>query len=577
MPEIREAQRTAVTATTADVLLKSLVENGVSYIFGNFGSDHTAILEGLAKAEQSGREMPRVVLSPHETVALAAAHGYALASGRAQCVMVHCDVGTQNLGGAVHNACRARVPVLIFAGETPFTLAGELRGTRNREVNHLQDVYDQASILRPYIKWEYRLRTGRNTASVVHRALQLAESDPKGPVYLMGAREVLEEEVPAENSQAGDPWPRLSPPALPTTGVAEMLAALLHADHPLLITSYVGRHAQAVAELVKLCETLAIPVIEHKATYCNFPADHPLHLGYSVDDAKEYFSQADVVLVLDTDVPWIESIHSLPADCRVFAIDIDPIKQDIPLWHQPARRFYQADSYLALQQFNARLQKETLPAEHIRRRWEAVAALHDKQRQTWHSQEQANGPSLTPAFVTACLRSLLHEDVIVVDESITNAHFVRRHLPRTRPDTYYSSGGSSLGWCGGAAVGVKLARPNQTVVCFAGDGSYFLSVPSTVYWMARKYHTPFLTVIWNNGGWNATKQNVNRLHPGGSGGADWVRFEPLADLAKIAEAAGGAGAFTIASPNQVRPVLEQALATVRQGRAAVVDVRLPQI
>ena len=82
-------------------------------------------------------------------------------SGQAQGVIIHTDVGTQNLGGAVHNAFRARVPVFIFAGETPFTMDGELPGSRNSYVNYLQNVYDQRSILRSYVKWESDIQNGK--------------------------------------------------------------------------------------------------------------------------------------------------------------------------------------------------------------------------------------------------------------------------------------------------------------------------------------------------------------------------------------------------------------------------------
>ncbi|MFO2551220.1 hypothetical protein JI721_05260 [Alicyclobacillus cycloheptanicus] len=123
-------------------MLDAFQKARVSYIFGNFGSDHTVVIEGLARAKVNGINMPQAIICPHEIVALSAAHGYSLVTGEAQVVMVHCDVGTQNLGGAVHNASRARIPVLIFAGETPFTLGGELPGTRNRTVNFHQDIFD---------------------------------------------------------------------------------------------------------------------------------------------------------------------------------------------------------------------------------------------------------------------------------------------------------------------------------------------------------------------------------------------------------------------------------------------------
>src|SRR5215472_35636 len=112
--------------TAAAELLRTLHELGIRYIFANFGSDHPAVLEALAEARATGRKLPEIITCPNEMVALSAAHGYASATGRGQAVLVHTDLGTQALAGAMHNAARGRVPVLIIAGAVPFTMNGEL-------------------------------------------------------------------------------------------------------------------------------------------------------------------------------------------------------------------------------------------------------------------------------------------------------------------------------------------------------------------------------------------------------------------------------------------------------------------
>src|SRR5579863_7775506 len=117
------------SASTA--LLEALGDSGVTHIFANFGSDHPALVEAIAEARAHGRAIPTIVTSPNEMVALSCAHGAAQLTGRAQAVVVHVECGTQSLAGAVHNVSRCRVPVLIFAGASPYTQEGELRGTRN--------------------------------------------------------------------------------------------------------------------------------------------------------------------------------------------------------------------------------------------------------------------------------------------------------------------------------------------------------------------------------------------------------------------------------------------------------------
>src|SRR5579884_1804387 len=188
--------------TTSTAFLEALSECGVSFLFANFGSDHPPILEALAEGPREGHRLPRVITCPSEMVALSAAHGYAQATGQGQAVLAHVECGTQSLGGAVHNASRARVPALIFAGLSPVTQEGELRGSRTEFIHWLQDVHDQRGIVREYMKYDNEIRTGANVKQIVRRAMGIAHSEPCGPVYLVGSREVMEAEAPEQMAAA---------------------------------------------------------------------------------------------------------------------------------------------------------------------------------------------------------------------------------------------------------------------------------------------------------------------------------------------------------------------------------------
>ncbi len=191
-------------------------------------------------------------MCPHETVALSAAHAYAMVTGEPQAVVVHVDVGTLNLSGAVSNAMRGRVPVLVFAGASPVTLEGELPGGRNEFIHWIQDVRDQRGILRNYVKYDNEIRTGRNVKQLVQRALQIARSEPAGPVYLIAAREVMEEPLEPYATDRAVFGP-VAPAALTDEVTAEIATALAGARHPLVVTSYLGRDPAAVPKLVELC------------------------------------------------------------------------------------------------------------------------------------------------------------------------------------------------------------------------------------------------------------------------------------------------------------------------------------
>ena len=557
------------------LLIDALRDAGVTHLFANFGSDHPAIIEALAQDRARGIDTPAVILCPHEFTALSAAHGYAAATGRPQAVFVHTDVGTANLGGAVHNAARSRVPVFVFAGLTPYTLEGELPGSRNSFVNHLQDVHDQHGIVRPYVKWSYDLRTAVNIPQVVHRAIQVARSAPAGPVYLTAAREVLEERA-APADQDVDRWQPISAAPASDDAADELFTALSDAEFPVIITTYLGRDPERVPALVALAERLGVRVVEHNAEVLSFPRSHPLHAG---DDPHRFLEHADVILALDTDVPWVEAVGRPRPDARVFVVNEDPLQESLPLWYVPAERFVRADSGLVLEQLLARCGARS---EAARRRAASAAEASTSIRATLTEEVDADiaAARLTPASVAATLHGLLDDDAIVLNEAISSAPTVWKHLPRDRPGTLYGNRGTSLGWSGGGALGVKLANPDRTVVSIVGDGTFFLSAPSSTYWIAHHYGLPVLTVVLDNGGWNATKRNLERLHPEGAAARTdrlWVNLQQSADYGGIADAAGDAWAAVVTELDQLDAALREGLAQVAAGRSAVVTVRMPAI
>jgi acetolactate synthase I/II/III large subunit len=572
--------------TTSTAFLEALAEAGVSYVFANLGSDHPGLIEAFAQVKAQGREdaYPRLIVCPHEIVALSAAHAYASVTRQPQAVLVHVGDGTANLGGEVSNAMRGHIPVLIFAGASPYTLDGELPGSRNEYIDWLQDARDQRGILRGFVKYDNEIRTGRNVKQLVHRALQIARSDPAGPVYLVGPREVMEE--PLEPYTVGPAqFPPVEPAALTAETATVIATALARARHPLIVTSYLGRNPDAVPVLVGLAELLAIGVLESAAFCVNFPGDHPLHCGYEFTTTEQnpVLAQADVILVVDSHVPWIPATNRPAPGAAIYAIDVDPLKPTMPMWQIAARRFAAADSKVALEQIARLVRDENLAEAHVvETRRAEIAAANEARRATLDALERPEAGVITPRYLTACVRELLAgTDSLVLTETITSYQVVAEHLRPVTPGSYLGSGGASLGWAGGGAVGAKLASSaERAVVSLVGDGSYLFGAPSSAQWVARRYHAPSLTVIYDNRGWAAPKFSTLRVHGHGAAAAadDFhVSFDPEADLPGIAAAAGGAYAATVADPDELPQVLKDALAVVRGGRSAVVSVHLPPV
>jgi acetolactate synthase I/II/III large subunit len=570
--------------TTSSAMLSALREAGVQYLFVNLGSDHSAFMEAyaIARASPGGGDFPYpdVITCPNEMVALSAAHGHAAVSGQAQAVLVHVECGTQALAGAVHNAAKGRVPVLIIAGMSPATQEGEARGSRNEFIHWIQDVFDQRGIVRGYMRYDNEIRVGANAPQIVHRALQVASSDPKGPVYLVAAREILEQEV-APHPEDVKLWPRLGAGALAPEDALEVAKMLVAARQPLVVTSYVGRNPAAVAELTRLCHRLGMGVLESVPNSVNFSPDDPLHQGYQWNEKRQNpaLAEADTILILDSDVPWIPLLNRPAANARILHIDIDPLKEQMPLWYVRATRAWRADAATALRQINAALETLNVDAGAVRDRAAHLARRHETIRAERAKLEEP-GEVLTAEYVTAQVREAIGEDALVISEAVTNFHVVTNHAGRRKPGTYFVSGGGSLGWNGGAAIGAKLARPDALVCAFTGDGTFMFSIPSSVHWIARRYGTPFLQVVFNNQGWRAPKYSMLGVHPDGFGSRAAeldIRFEPPPDYSGIAAAAGGAHAEIVREPAQLGPALKRSLQAIREGRCAVIDAWLARL
>lgn len=562
--------------TVSDVLLETLHSLGVRTLFANLGTDYPPIVESLARHEGEGAPVPQVVLCPHENTAITAAHGYALATGQGQGVLVHVGVGTQNLGGALHNAWTGRIPMLIFAGRSPAGTRGELLGSRDNPIHFYQDVRDQAGTIRQYSKWELSLELPEQAAYALQRAARLMQSEPQGAVYVTAAREVLG--MPVGTLTPDDPA-RSARPALGelSDDAARRLAEALHAARrPLVITTYLGRRPAAVETLVGLSETLGLPVIEAGATHLNFPRDHAHHWGFR---AAQAVAEADLVLLLDTDVPWIPKFGTPPTGTPVVQLDVDPLKPHIVMWDYPVTESHQVDTARALAAVLAHAR--ALPAPNAARevgRREWLTRHCPPPVDSGGAVDAADG-SLTPDAVSAIVGEALGPDAVLFDETVTSLDSTRRHTRRTVPGTYFGLPGGSLGWGGGAAMGHKLARPDTEVAWLVGDGSYVFSVPTSLYMTASRYGAPFLTVIYNNAGWNAVKAATHRVygHEGEAARLDAYQHR-LGQTGHLEQVAAAFGCFAAEadSPQRLRAALEEGRAAVASGVPAVINARLAE-
>ena len=547
----------------AGAYLALLADRGVDYLFGNAGTDFAPLIEAYSQAAQTGVAVPRPILATHENLAVTMAHGYGMVSRRIPAVMVHVSVGTANMICAAMNAARENVAILLTAGRSPLTETG-LLGSRDGYIHWAQEMYDQAGMIREIVKWDYELRNGEQLTTVVDRALAIAATEPRGPVYLSLPREV----IAAPLAEVEQPSPsRLAPaaPAAPdATAIASAVRALAQAKRPLIVTSNAGRDVAAFEALAQFAERFAIPVVQHRPRYLSLPSSHPMNLGFN---PARMVQKADAILVIESDVPWIPSQVAPPENCKVIQCGLDPLFTRYPIRGFPCDIAITGSARATLSALTTALENEDI-AETVtlRRRW--VAEERATLTAAWKTalDAAARRAPLDPAWVSHCIDRAKDPRSIVINEYTLFPEYCSFEFP----DLYFgSSSASGLGWGPGAALGAKLAHPHSPVMAVVGDGAYMFSNPAAVHHASALHDLPVLFVVMNNAMWGAVQRSTLAMYPDGlasrSNEANFVQLGKLPAFEQICEAAGGYGE-RVDDPSSLPGALKRAISVVKNER-----------
>jgi acetolactate synthase-1/2/3 large subunit len=478
-------------------------------------------------------------------------------------------VGTGNSLNGLMNATRDNVPILLAAGRTPLTETGHI-ASRNRSIHWGQEAFDQGGIVREFVKWDYELRAGQPVDAVVDRALDIAMSEPRGPVYLTLPREVLASPAVAARRDTVRPLGS-SAPAPSSRAIEEAASLLAKAEFPLIVTSSAGRSREAFDELAALAEEFALPVVQNEARDINLPSNHPMNLGFA---AAPFLPTADVVLVLESIVPWIPRTVTPKRDAKIIHISTDPLAQRYPFREVEADLLITAEAGAALSSLRAALRATKANGKAVEsRRKIAAAAREDMEAKRRKLLETArNAVPIHSAWLAACVNEVKSEDAIVVSELGVPIG----HLDLTHHGSFMGnmlSGG--LGFGLGAALGAKLAAPQREVIVAVGDGSYMFGNPLPYHYVGRAENLPTLTIIANNHSWHAVRQATLDVYPDGTAAKANVmpltELKPAPDYEKVIETCGGYGE-KVEAPGDLLPALKRSLDAVRSGTPALVNV-----
>lgn len=550
--------------------LEILRARGIKYFFGNSGTDFGPIIDGLAKFGAEKKTHPMPITVPHEFVAVSMAQGYAMITGEPQVVMVHVIVGTGNASAAVMNASRLNVPMIFSAGRTPLTEEG-MRGSRSNFIHWGQESFDQGSLLREFTRWDYELRNGDQAEAVVDRALEMALGNPQGPVYLTLPREVLAQKM---DSVTIHPFRKNQEEALrPTDETIERTVEILRgANNPLIITGRLGSDPTAVRAMVAFAEAMTAPVVTPASPFVSFPNTHDFHLGVN---SGPYVKDADVIVVVESDVPWYPAQGKPAENAKVIQIARDPTYSGIPIRNFPKDISIGGDPKLALTLLAAALRNGPRNEKLLAERAERIRSTHKQYREGLKKriEKTSRERPVSHTWLAHCVDQVRDEDTIVLsDHGIGN-----EVLNLSEPESYFGgSPAGGLGWGIGGGLGMKLARPEKTIIVTAGDGTYMFNNPTACHFVSQAYHLPALTIVCNNAIWHSSKAATQQVLPDGwaqsTGNFPLCELSPSPRYEKIVEAHDGYGEM-VDDPRELPAALKRALKVVKEEkRQAVLNV-----
>ena len=553
---------TVTPQTGADALLMALSRLGVTYLFANAGTDFPPLIEGLAKLPASC--IPTAVTIPHETVAVGMAHGYWLVTGEPQAVMVHVNVGLANAVMGAINSASDHIPVYLMSGRTPLTETGR-EGGRVTPIQYAQEMFDQTALVRGSVKYDYEIRYPEQADSVLVRAATIANSDPKGPVYLSLPREPLCEALPANFSPASVAPANAA--VLPFEGEIARLADWINAAQmPLVICQRGDPEGRLGAVLSSSARDLGLAVVEPFSVRNVLAGSDPALIGYTPDAV----GAADLIIVLDSGVPWIESTTQPPENSRVVHVGPDPLFADRPV------RGFRSDLNLVGDPARV-LEAVAKRAASNPSRCARVEAMSQARLEAVEARlsNPAEGEQASPAWFSRAVSDIMDDTAVAFSELGLVPGFMGLKGPNRLFSNPHSGG---LGWGLPAALGAQMADRDRLVVAAVGDGSYMFANPVACHQVAEAHDLPVLTIVKNNAGWNAVRRAVRGAYPNGAAIArnevPLTSLEPLPDFAAIARASR-AHAERIENAVDLPAALARAVEFIRKERRQVLlDVRV---
>ena len=478
------------------VFMDALVAHGVDAIFGNPGTTENPLLDRLL-------DYPDInyYVALHESVAVSAASFYAQASGKTGVVNLHVAPGLGNAIGMMYGALKAQSPLVVTAGQ---------QDTRMRLRAPLLS-HDLVAMAQPVTKWSAEPQSANEISLTMQRAFRIANTHPKGPVFVALPVNVMEEKTALHASHSGEIHPAAAPAGDDLDNIAEQLVT---ARHPVIVAGDDIARTGAFEELIALAEQLGAPVYrEGLRCQLSFPNRHPNYrdrIPFDTASLRKLFDQHDVALLLGGqffEELWFDPGEFTPGKTRFIQLEESEA--------QLSRNFPLAlglvgNLKLALAGVNIRLARAGDSTQRVADKRQAeLKEQHNSLQQAWlkRLKTQWDANPMTPARALYEIARNLPQNGIVVDESITASLDTTAAFEFKQPGDYYAGRGGGIGQGVAGALGAQIAHPEKRVVALSGDGSAMYSIQAL--WSAAHHNLPIVFVILSNREYRVLKHNID--------------------------------------------------------------------
>jgi thiamine pyrophosphate-dependent acetolactate synthase large subunit-like protein len=555
----------------SDAIAAAIRELEIPYVALNPGSSYRGLHDSLVN--YLGNVRPRMLLCLHEESAVALAHGWAKVTGKPMLAIVHANVGLMHATMAIFNAWCDRAPLIVLGA------TGALDATRRRPwIEWIHTARDQGALVRNFTKWDDQPSSIGAAQEAVLRANLIAQTAPRGPVYLNFDLALQEDEI--ETVPQMPDIARFAPPAAPEPGGALVRRAaelLARAERPVMLAGRGSRDPEAWARRVALAEAVGARVMTDRKSGAVFPTDHPLHVAGP--EAAELLAMADVILSLD----WIDLAGTFKTACRgrapvgkVVQISVDQYVHNG--WSMDYQGLPPADLNLLAE-----------PDAAVPPLLAAVRELRPTPPQLPGSRARRTRPPLSaldtaqiievPMVATALNEVLGEAPATLIRLPLSwGEHMWDFHHPL---DFLGTDGGGGIGSGPGMAVGAALALRDsgsgRLPIAILGDGDFLMGV--TALWTAVHNEIPLLVVIANNRSFFNDELHQERVARDRGRPVEnrWIGQSiraPDIDLATLARGQGCIGIGPVENPKKLVAAISEAVAAVRAGKVCVVDVRV---